>query len=653
MDFQPIPQADNQNSGRHAVDRKTLLKALESFLSRKAFCGTAFESEAAYIKKDLSSRSCNELSAEILIEAYEKVILHLEDFMATNGHRPAWIYLHKQLFSRVEQLTQAENKERHSFLVVIPVADRPVMLENCLKSLLRQCRIFNYGGKSTDSHGRQVFPRVHALIVDDSRDINNIAANRKIAVRITRAGIRTGHFNLSEQSRIVKGIPDALRRNLKNVLGESVDGVSAHKGASVTRNIAFLYLARYLSSLIPGKALIYFIDSDEEFGISPGNSKKPGQPVINYFYWLDKLFTTRDIQALTGKVVGDPPVSPAVMINRFLDDLLLFFREVHDHSPGDSCIFHGRSCVKHTPSHYHDMVAMFGYENSGACNYSCTLEGNHTIRDTLADFAHKMGGFFNGRHPTRKTRYSFNGGPLHLVPARTVYTGNYVIRAAALRYFIPYAGLKLRMAGPALGRLLQSRIGQQFVSANLPLLHNRVLACTDKGEFRAGVKTQGKVQDLSEEFKKQFWGDVLLFSTEELIKCGYPDEGLDSELINKCLDKVKTRIWEIYFENNRAASKKLCILKELLMDERAWWHHSPDLRAVVDSLKNFLSNAELNFGLDSNGFNGIKRTLSSRDFQATIVKALYDLPKDEIFWNRICGPQEGESFSDFCVQTGR
>ena len=71
--------------------------------------------------------------------------------------------------------------------------------------------------------------------------------------------------------------------------------------------------------------LLWFVDSDEEFMVK---IKRGGEiidiPFINYFYWLDRIFTESDAEVLTGKVVGDPPVTPAVMINTFLDDIIDF-----------------------------------------------------------------------------------------------------------------------------------------------------------------------------------------------------------------------------------------------------------------------------------------------------------------------------------------
>lgn len=114
-------------------------------------------------------------------------------------------------------------------------------------------------------------------------------------------------------------------------------------------------------------------------------------------------------------------------------------------------------------------------------------------------------------------------------PARTVYTGNYVFRASALNWFIPFAPLRLRMSGPTLGRLMKAGLGKRFVSANLPMLHTRTLDATGEAEFRPGVVTQANAIDLVDEFERQFFGDVMLFTVERLASLGFPRQALPDE----------------------------------------------------------------------------------------------------------------------------
>jgi len=158
-------------------------------------------------------------------------------------------------------------------------------------------------------------------------------------------------------------MPEDIKKNLLNLLGNTAYPVTSHKGASVTRNLAYLYLQSFLSRL-DEKTLIYFLDSDEEFGIRIISSGKVLDiPFINYFYWLNRIFSNSDIEVLTGKVVGDPPVSSAVMISTFLDDIIFFFDSISGLHADVKCIFHGPQSEEMSSAEYHDMVRLFGYSS--------------------------------------------------------------------------------------------------------------------------------------------------------------------------------------------------------------------------------------------------------------------------------------------------
>ncbi|TSA13165.1 MAG: hypothetical protein D4R73_01160 [Deltaproteobacteria bacterium] len=577
---------------------------------------------------------------------YEEALLVLEEYISATGFKPGLLTLLKEIFGELEDLLALQKTvERHSFLVVIPLADRPTMLKNCLESILRQCTDFNYGGKIvSDLTGDHTYARIAVLVMDDSKDIANINAHKTMARDITRAGLRTHYIGLAEQSGVVSEIPESFWKDLRHIIGDCADGVRSHKGASVTRNIAYLWINRYLKTH-PEKTLIYFIDSDEEFAIKVETENgSTNINLINYFYWLDKLFTSEDIEILTGKVVGDPPVSPAIMINTFLDDVLLFFKQISGCSADDPCIFHGTPSSRHSPAHYNDLVKMFGYKSPAqACPYPCPIKGKHTISDAFKEFSEKINGFFYGLHPTRETIYYYNGGPLNIAPARTVYTGNFILRPEALRYVIPYADLKLRMAGPALGRLLKARIGKRFVSANLPLLHKRTLATNHQGEFRPGINNQDKGVNLTDESIRQFWGDVLLFSVEELTKYGYPDTQLRLESLANVVNKTKEKMWRLYTQNNEAISEKMALLKDYLTNPEHWWNRSEGLKGTVGHYKAFCSNVEFNFGIQSKGYQELKDTFVRRDFSSRITKALYDFYEDERLWHEVLN---GDSVDD-------
>lgn len=630
------------------LSQKTLFKNINILFKEKAgdMAISALADKFRSLTDGLNSNGGVCRNIRPIATIYEEALLVLEEYITATGFKPGLLTLLKEIFGELEDLLALQKTvERHSFLVVIPLADRPTMLKNCLESILRQCTDFNYGGKIvSDLTGDHTYARIAVLVMDDSKDRANINAHKTMARDITRAGLRTYYIGLAEQSGVVSEIPESFWKDLRHIIGDCADGVRSHKGASVTRNIAYLWINRYLKTH-PEKTLIYFIDSDEEFAVKVETENgSTNINLINYFYWLDKLFTSEDIEILTGKVVGDPPVSPAIMINTFLDDVLLFFKQISGCSADDLCIFHGTPSSRHSPAHYNDLVKMFGYKSPAqACPYPCPIKGKHTISDAFKEFSEKINGFFYGLHPTRETIYYYNGGPLNIAPARTVYTGNFILRPEALRYVIPYADLKLRMAGPALGRLLKARIGKRFVSANLPLLHKRTLATNHQGEFRPGINNQDKGVNLTDESIRQFWGDVLLFSVEELTKYGYPDTQLRLESLANVVNKTKEKMWRLYTQNNEAISEKMALLKDYLTNPEHWWNRSEGLKGTVGHYKAFCSNVEFNFGIQSKGYQELKDTFVRRDFSSRIAKALYDFYEDERLWHEVLN---GDSVDD-------
>ena len=256
---------------------------------------------------------------------YERTLLFLENKTVELHFRDDLLELQRGLYRELEDLYSLDlTDSRHHFFIVVPVADRPSLLRNCVESLIGQCEDFGYGGTATDGDGNRFFRKVTLFIIDDSADEDNRARIRKTVDEAAGRGIRAHYVGIGEQASILRrigGLAGEASRRLAGDLDKAF-----HKGASVTRNLACLYLNSFLRrSGEDEKVLIYFLDSDEEFGIKVLREGGCGDiRFINYFYWLDRLFNTTDVQVLTGKVVGDPPVSPSVMINTFLDDVLLF-----------------------------------------------------------------------------------------------------------------------------------------------------------------------------------------------------------------------------------------------------------------------------------------------------------------------------------------
>jgi len=337
-----------------------------------------------------------------------------------------------------------------------------------------------------------------------------------------------------------------------------------------------------------------------------------------------------------------------VMINTFLDDLLHFLEEVSRSGPGDKCPFHGKREAGVFSAEYHDMVELFGYKRPGApSRYHCPLAGNHTAEDCLRDFSEKSRDFFYGLHPTRIQFYRHLNDPMKTEIARTVYTGNYVISMSALGYFIPFAGLKLRMAGPTLGRILKAAIREKFVSANVPLLHRRTPADA-KREFRSGLSVEEGTIDLSDEFTRQFWGDVMLFSVEALTEEGFPGRRCEVAEIAPVVKTVRDRLWDTYRQQKSEVGGKTSKVRGYFSDGRRWWDGKESLSGAGENFRSLCSLVEDNFGRDSKALKHLSVQVREGAYTDVLVRAIHSFHEDAVLWDRLLkseimiGPDVGE-----------
>ncbi|HEY9198595.1 MAG TPA: hypothetical protein VIR60_04445, partial [Gammaproteobacteria bacterium] len=280
------------------------------------------------------------------------------------------------------------------------------------------------------------------------------------------------------------------------------------------------------------------------------------------------------------------------------------------------------------------MAGLFGFDNpADAYRYRCTLAGEPGNAACFGDFARRLKSFFHGEHPTRITWYRHQPALDSVQAARTVYTGNYVFRPRALNWFIPFAPLRLRMSGPTLGRLMKAELEEKFISANLPMLHTRTLDATGEAEFRPGVVTQADAIDLADEFGRQFYGDVMLFSVERLAAQGFPQQDLSSDAIAATLDAVHADMALKYRIRHAAIVKKLAALSALLNNPAHWWH-APEHAEALAQFRVFLDNMQRNFGTDSPGHARIASEAHWQPWRQCQLAALTRFHADRNAWTQ-------------------
>ena len=199
---------------------------------------------------------------------------------------------------------------------------------------------------------------------------------------------------------------------------------------------------------------------------------------------------------------------------------------------------------------------------------------------------------------------------------------------------IPFAGLQLRMAGPVLGRLVQAGSGENFVSANLPMLHRRTVEENGGSGFRPGVDRSAAVVDLSGEFERQFFGDVMLFAVIDLVKQGYPEKLLVSADIRAQVMATETRMREHYMEMRQRVMTRLNNLEALLSDGGRWWGN--DQYAGLQTLfGQFTASLHINFGTDARAWQLIDDEAHREMRRTSIVDALLSYRLDRQSWEQV------------------
>jgi hypothetical protein len=330
---------------------------------------------------------------EARITAQREVIARAEAALWEGGFHEARLPAYQAAWRDLEALITArpEPDRRHGFVLILPVADSPQHLAACLASLLDLCHAYGYGG-CVEGFWR----KVSVLLADDSAKPEVLARNRAIADDYRRQGLRMHYFGPEEQMALLDSLPGL---DLSPIIGQHPRPGFAHKGQAMMRNIAYLKFAQMRAEeeqALGGPLLAYTLDADQAFQIKVATAAGDAcVAAVSFFHQLDALFTDPALKVLTGKVVGDPPVSPAVMAGNFLEDVLGFLHEMARTGPDLPYPRHIASTRGSGEAAYHDMADLFGFKGAGETyRYRCPLPGEPDNAACFADFAQRLNSFF-------------------------------------------------------------------------------------------------------------------------------------------------------------------------------------------------------------------------------------------------------------------
>ncbi|MFK5985322.1 MAG: hypothetical protein QM479_07830 [Pseudomonadota bacterium] len=585
----------------------------------------------AQLEKLIKLENCNDQAS--LLCLYDQTYPIVENFLWEADNFDKVLEIYQSLFREQELiLSQSAIDNRYDFILSITIADRPKHLNTCLESIFQLCKQYAYGGKNNG-----FYSKITVVIVEDSKEQIHIQEDIKLAEQYCKKGLKVHHYGQLEQYQLMLEIPTELRQQVSSIIGDPARENFYLKGQAITRNLSYLKALQLSKQKQSQPMLYFFVDSDQLFQVNlPAQDGDRAVCALNYFYYINRIFNENNIAMLTGKLVGDPPVSPSVMAVNFMDDVIAFLQQLSDYKSLQECQFHPQSRVKPSDAAYHDMAQLFGFEgHKQSYDYCCPLNSEHDHIACLKSFADRINYFFFGEHLTRKTYFSYSAPLTDIQPARTIYPGNYITTLDGLKYIIAFGKLRLRMSGPTSGRLIQAEIQEKFACSNLPMLHTRTLQTHFKDEFRPGVEDNIENIDLSDEFERQFFGDLMLFSVASLSKEGLASEDFNQQILSKTFKIVEQELLDLYENKHQNVKLKCQQLSGLVNKQQHWWNKDKVAAPSVCQLQQFIKNIQFNFGEHSTAYQQILSPQHRQKRVDSMIEALLNYHRDRSAWDQM------------------
>jgi hypothetical protein len=193
------------------------------------------------------------------------------------------------------------------------------------------------------------------------------------------------------------------------------------------------------------------------------------------------------------------------------------------------------------------------------------------------------------------------------------------------------------MSGPTTGRLIQSEIKEGFASANLPMLHNRTLQTDFNDEFRPGVEAdKSDVIDLGDEFERQFFGDLMLFSVAKLCQENKTPI-FEYEQLRQTFSDIENELLALYETKHDAVNQRCDELAQLVNDKTHWWQDADamPINIAIESLQQFIINVRHNFDKKSIVYQHIQSDAYRHKKITQMIEGLLQYPEDRSAWDSV------------------
>jgi hypothetical protein len=195
------------------------------------------------------------------------------------------------------------------------------------------------------------------------------------------------------------------------------------------------------------------------------------------------------------------------------------------------------------------------------------------------------------------------------------------------------------MSGPTAGRLIAAEIGSRFASVNLPNLHRRTTEAGLADDFRPGVDMDATRVDVSDEFERQFFGDLMLFSTEALVKRTDVTQPFAQDAIEAVVNEKEAELLALYQHKHDAIVAKNRQLDTLVFEAGHWWQHAaghtPNLGQALRQVRAFIDNIDRNFGAHAPAWRQIQSVEHRAGRKRQIVEALMNYRAERDAWDSL------------------
>jgi hypothetical protein len=169
----------------------------------------------------------------------------------------------------------------------------------------------------------------------------------------------------------------------------------------------------------------------------------------------------------------------------------------------------------------------------------------------------------------------------------------------------------------------------------MPILHQRTTAAGLTDDFRPGVTVGQESIDLANEFERQFFGDLMLFATEELVKRADVNQPFARETVEAVINQKEAEMLALYRQKHDAIVAKNRQLNGLVFNSGHWWLHSRELAGALDQVRAFIDNIERNFGEHAPAWRQIQSAEHRARRRQQIVEALLDYRAERDAWDSL------------------